>query len=40
MYNDGKLYLIIYFLTKYSAAEYNYDIYNKELLAIIKVLEE
>ena len=27
-------------MAKYSAAEYNYDIYNKELLIIIKVLEE
>jgi hypothetical protein len=32
--------LIVYFLLKYSAVECNYKIYNKELLAIIKSLEE
>jgi hypothetical protein len=31
---------VVYFLVKYSAAEYNYEIYDKELLAIIKCLEE
>ena len=40
MYNNSKLYPVIYFLAKYSTAKYNYNIYNKELLAIIKVLEE
>ena len=29
-----------YFSAKYSSQEYNYEIYNKELLAIIKSLEE
>jgi hypothetical protein len=38
--NKEVLYLVAYFLLKYSAAECNYKIYNKELLAIIKSLEE
>jgi hypothetical protein len=38
--NKEVLYLIVYFLLKYSAAECNYKIYNKELLAIIKSLKE
>ena len=33
---DGVLYPIIYFLKRLNPAEYNYKIYNKELLAIIK----
>ena len=33
---DGVLYPIIYFLKQLSPAKYNYKIYNKELLAIIK----
>jgi len=37
---DGKLKLVIFFSAKYSAPEYNYKIYNKELLAIIKVLKK
>ena len=36
-YNKNKvLYSIIYFLKRLNPAEYNYKIYNKELLAIIK----
>lgn len=31
---------VAYFSQRYTAAECNYDIYNKELLAIIKALEE
>ena len=33
---DGVLYPIIYFLKRLSPAKYNYKIYNKELLAIIR----
>ena len=33
---EGILYPIIYFLKQLSPAKYNYKIYNKELLAIIK----
>ena len=33
---DRVLYLIVYFLKQLNPAEYNYEIYNKELLAIIK----
>ena len=33
---DGVLYFIVYFLKRLSSAEYNYKIYNKELLAIIR----
>ena len=36
-YNKDKvLYFIIYFLKWLSPAKYNYEIYNKELLAIIR----
>ena len=38
--DDGLLYPIAYFSTKMNAAELNYDIYNKELLAIIRAFEE
>lgn len=31
---------VAYFSQRYTSAECNYDIYDKELLAIIKVLEE
>jgi hypothetical protein len=31
---------VTYFSTKHSVQEYNYEIYDKELLAIIKSLEE
>ena len=37
---DSKLKLVIFFFTKYSAPKYNYEIYNKKLLVIIKVLKE
>jgi hypothetical protein len=38
--NNGKLRLVVFFSVKYSTLEYNYKIYNKELLAIIKALEK
>jgi len=38
--NNGKLKLVAFFSTKHSVLECNYEIYNKELLAIIKALEE
>lgn len=34
------MYPVAYFSSKHSAQEYNYDIYDKELLAVIKALEE
>ena len=37
---EGELYLYAYFLKKNSPAKYNYEIHNKELLAIIRYLEE
>ena len=37
---DGVLYPIIYFLKRLSPAKYNYEIYNKELLAIIKYFKQ
>ena len=33
---NGVLYFIVYFLKQLNPAKYNYEIYNKELLAIIK----
>ena len=33
---DGVLYPIVYFLKWLNLAKYNYEIYNKELLAIIR----
>ena len=36
---DNKLKLVIFFFTKYFAPKYNYKIYNKELLVIIKALK-
>ena len=33
---DGVLYFIVYFLKWLNPAKYNYKIYNKELLAIIR----
>ena len=33
---DGVLYPIVYFLKRLNPAKYNYEIYDKELLAIIK----
>lgn len=38
--DEGELRPVAYFSAKHSAAECNYDIYDKELLAIIKALEE
>ena len=38
--DDGVLRPVVYFSSKYSPAECNYEIYDKELLAIIKCLEE
>jgi hypothetical protein len=37
---DGELPPVAYYSGKHSAKECNYDIYNKELLMVIKVLEE
>jgi hypothetical protein len=37
--NQGVLYLIIFISKKYNLVEYNYKIYNKELLAIIYCFE-
>jgi hypothetical protein len=40
-YNDnGILYLVAYFSKKHSWAKYNYEIYNKELIAIMHTFEE
>jgi hypothetical protein len=38
--DDGELHPVAYFSAKHSAQECNYDIYDKELLAVIKALEE
>ena len=37
---DRVLYFIIYFSKQLSLAEYNYEIYNKELLAIIRYFKQ
>ena len=37
---DGVLHPIVYFLKQLSPAKYNYKIYNKELLAIIKYFKQ
>ena len=37
---DGVLYPIIYFLKRLNPAKYNYEIYDKELLAIIKYFKQ
>ena len=37
---DGVLYPIVYFLKQLSPAKYNYEIYNKELLAIIRYFKQ
>ena len=37
---DGKLHPVAYFSAKHSPAEQNYNIYEKELMAIIKALDE
>ena len=38
--NNGKLHLVVFFSRKHSLQEINYEIYEKELLAIIKAFEE
>ena len=38
--NEGCLRSVVYFSLKHTSAECNYEIYDKELLAIIKCLEE
>ena len=37
---DGVLHPIVYFLKRLNPAKYNYEIYNKELLAIIKYFKQ
>ncbi len=37
---DGKYQPISFFLKKFLRAELNYEIYNKELLAIVRAIEE
>ena len=37
---EGVLYPIVYFLKQLSLAKYNYKIYNKELLAIIRYFKQ
>ena len=40
-YNKNEvLYPIVYFLKRLNPAEYNYKIYNKELLAIIRYFKQ
>ena len=40
-YNEeGVLYSVVYFLKQLSPAECNYEIYNKELLAIIRCFKQ
>ena len=39
-YKDKIQYLIIYYSKKLTPLELNYDIYNKELLAIVTALKE
>ena len=36
----GVLHLVAFFLKKHSSAEYNYEIYNKKLIAIVRCFEE
>jgi len=38
--DEGVLHPVAHFSKKHSLAEYNYDIYDKELMAIIEALEE
>ena len=38
--NNSKLRLVIFFFAKHFTLKYNYKIYNKKLLAIVKVLKE
>ena len=37
---EGVLYPVAFFLKKHSLAEYNYEIYNKKLIAIVRCFEE
>jgi hypothetical protein len=37
---DGKYWPISFFSKKFLGAELNYEIYNKELLAIVRAIEE
>ena len=39
-YKDGIQYLVVYYSRKLTPLELNYNIYNKELLAIIAVLKK
>jgi hypothetical protein len=36
---DRKWYLVAYYSKKFTSAEENYDVYNKELLAVVILLE-
>lgn len=38
--DNSKLHLVAFFSRKHSLQEINYEIYDKELLAIIKAFEE
>jgi hypothetical protein len=38
--DEGILYPVTFFSKKYSPAEYNYEIYNKQLMAIVRAFEE
>ena len=37
---EGVLHSVAFFLKKYSSAEYNYEIYDKKLIAIVRCFEE
>jgi len=37
---DGKWHLVVFYSKSLSSMEWNYEIYNKEMLAIIRALEE
>ena len=40
-YDDAEiLYSVAYFFKKYNSAEYNYEIYNKELIIIIYIFKK
>jgi hypothetical protein len=38
--NEGVLHAVAFFSKAHSLAEYNYEIYDKELMAIIRAFEE
>ena len=40
MGSDGKLHLVAFQLVKFKLAELNYNIYDKEVLAIVRALKE